>query len=74
MEDERFLKILVPVDGSDLSLMAEETAAIARWLVPKMVKNGYKSVFAHLSPQWTFLTNAFWQRSKTVNPEASSRF
>jgi hypothetical protein len=23
---------------------------VARWLVPKMVKNGYKSVFAYLSP------------------------
>ena len=32
---------------------------LARCLVSKMVKNGYKSVFAYLSPKWASLTNAF---------------
>jgi hypothetical protein len=40
-------------------LQREDLDFIARWFVPKMVKNGYKSVFAHLSPQWTSLENAF---------------
>ena len=42
----------------------------ARCLVPKMVKNGYKSVFACLSLKWTSLTNAFYAALKDGKPRS----
>jgi hypothetical protein len=36
------------------------TGRIARMRVPKMVKNGFKSIFAYVDSLWICLMSVFW--------------